>query len=92
MNVKISHVVLWVWEIFKIAIVDIMFKNFQFDFKAFVLSNISSIVLQTLVIWGPSHLNAMKIFKRTSIYKCMHHIVLEMTSFHSSKINEFHPN
>jgi len=26
----------WVWEIFKIAIVDIMFKNPQFDMKAFM--------------------------------------------------------
>jgi hypothetical protein len=53
----------WTQEIFKISIVDIMFKNPQFDMKAFMLLNIISVTLQTLAIWGPSQLNAMKIVK-----------------------------
>lgn len=48
--------------------------------------------MQTLVIWGPSHLNAKKICKMTSVYQYTHRTVCEMTSFHSSKINTFQPN
>jgi hypothetical protein len=47
----ISHVFLWVWKIFETDFVDITFTNFLSDFKAILLQNVTSIVLQTPVIW-----------------------------------------
>lgn len=80
--------VLSVCEILSSTFVGITFKSFQFRFKAFTLS----IVLQTPVFWRPSQLKASKICKRTSIYRPTRHTVLEVAIFHSSDINEFHPN
>jgi hypothetical protein len=62
-----SCVFLWVSEMFSSAMVYNMIKNFQFDFKAFTLSNITSVVLQIPVIWCPNVLNAVKICMITLI-------------------------
>jgi len=88
LNLNICIVFLSVWEIFRSTFVGITFKSFQFRFEAIT----SSIVLQTLVFWRPSHLNASQIFKRTPIYRPARHTILEIAAFHSSEINEFHPN
>ena len=60
-----------------------MLKSFQFDFEAFMLSNITPITLQTAIIW--CYLNAMKICNITSFYQTTCHIILLMTIFYVSK-------
>lgn len=58
-----------------------------------MLSDVTSIVLYTPVIWCHRRLIQPKICKTATIYRSTRHAVLEMTiSSHSSKINTFHPN
>jgi hypothetical protein len=92
MNFNISHLFSWISGIFRCVTVNITFQIFNLISRLFMLSDVTSIVLYTPVIWCHRHLTQPTICKTVTIYRSTRHAVLEMTIFHSSKINTFHPN